>query len=854
MRTHAISLRVLSVVLALMLVLGMLPVMALAADTTTIYFENTANWKNVKIYYWGSGYNPVGWPGSNMKLVDGNIYSFDVPSGCNMVIFNNGSGTQTDDLPMPTNGDNLYVHNSGWSTYDPSGTCEHAWDDGSVTTAPGCLTAGEKVITCTKCGTSYNEAVPAVGHNFDNGVCTACGLSETRTVYFENGANWETVNAYFWNDAGNMTTWPGEPMTHVAGALWSIVISSDAKLIIFNDGTSQTDDLLLPADKDKFVFGADWTTYDPDSCAHEWDEGEVVTAATCQNVGETIYTCGICGNTRSVETPITKHSYVDGVCSVCGIDKPILAFYLVGYINGADYGCQGDFENMGEYKFVDGKLVATFGIDSYVYVKTEGNANWYLCESYCTDTTATLVENASEKMLVPGGVELTFTLVENNDGTLTLSYTTATPVCKHPNHNVDGVCTDCGATVDHSYVDGACSVCGAAEPADIFYLYGFINSADYTGTDYAFVDGSVTVNFDADSYIFVCTSKGVYYMAESYISETSGLLYVASETINEKMFVPGNVDVTFTLVDNGDGSLSISYTTSGEACQHTEHNTDGICSNCGKTVEHTYVDGACSICGVAAPVVDYYLIGHINGANYGCDEDWENLGQYKFVDGKLTATFDQDSYVFIKTGDNANWYMFESYVSTTSGTLYTTSNGTSEKMLIPANKEITFTLVVNEDGSLTLSYVAAEAPEYTVSGTITSFGSATDDVTVELLQDGVVVYSTVVTGKTAAYAITDVAIGSYTLKISKNAHVALELAVTVEADVAQDAKICLVGDANCDGKVNMKDWSRLYDHIGETDELTDYNLLCADTNRDGKVNMKDWSRLYDHISETNPLW
>jgi hypothetical protein len=60
-------------------------------------------------------------------------------------------------------------------------------------------------------------------------------------------------------------------------------------------------------------------------------------------------------------------------------------------------------------------------------VKTGDNANWYLAESYCTDTSVTLVKNASEKLFVPGNVEITFTLTVNADGTLTLSYVAADP-------------------------------------------------------------------------------------------------------------------------------------------------------------------------------------------------------------------------------------------------------------------------------------------------------------------------------------------------------------------------------------------------------------------------------------------
>ena len=119
---------------------------------------------------------------------------------------------------------------------------------------------------------------------------------------------------------------------------------------------------------------------------------------------------------------------MNGACSNCGIADPSVpvdyTYYLVGYINGADYGCEVDYQNMGQYKFVNGKLTATFNQDSYIFVKTEGNGKWLLAESYCTDTTCTFKEGGSEKMFVPGNVQVTFTLTENADGSVTVSYTT----------------------------------------------------------------------------------------------------------------------------------------------------------------------------------------------------------------------------------------------------------------------------------------------------------------------------------------------------------------------------------------------------------------------------------------------
>jgi hypothetical protein len=116
-----------------------------------------------------------------------------------------------------------------------------------------------------------------------------------------------------------------------------------------------------------------------------------------------------------------------------------------------------------------------------------------------------------------------------------------------------------------------------------------------------------------------------------------------------------------------------------------------------------------------AVVQDYYLVGYINNADYGCNADYANLGQYKFVNGKLTATFSSESYVFVKTGDNNNWYMTRSFCEDTSAVLYNTSTGASEKMRVPANVPVTFTLVENADGTLSLSYTTGAVAKPTIT-------------------------------------------------------------------------------------------------------------------------------------------
>lgn len=90
-----------------------------------------------------------------------------------------------------------------------------------------------------------------VGHTFDNGVC-ACGKKETvyRTVYFTNSGNWTTVNFYSWYTPEDIISdaWPGTAMTLVEGNIYSCSVPNDAVNIIFNNGTTQTDDLKIPSE------------------------------------------------------------------------------------------------------------------------------------------------------------------------------------------------------------------------------------------------------------------------------------------------------------------------------------------------------------------------------------------------------------------------------------------------------------------------------------------------------------------------------------------------------------------------------------------------------------------------------
>ena len=130
--------RILSIILALVMILSMLPMVALAATPSKLYLKPNSNWTSAgarfAAYFFGNGEK---WVSMTDTDNDG-YYEVDVPSGYPKVIFcrMNGSTSannwnnkwnQTGDLTIPTSGNNCFTVPSGswdgattqWSTYTP---------------------------------------------------------------------------------------------------------------------------------------------------------------------------------------------------------------------------------------------------------------------------------------------------------------------------------------------------------------------------------------------------------------------------------------------------------------------------------------------------------------------------------------------------------------------------------------------------------------------------------------------------------------------------------------------------------------------------------------------------------------
>ena len=54
----------------------------------------------------------------------------------------------------------------------------HSYDGGQVTLPAGCLSQGVLTYTCQACGHSYTEVIDRLGHQYEENICTLCGLQK----------------------------------------------------------------------------------------------------------------------------------------------------------------------------------------------------------------------------------------------------------------------------------------------------------------------------------------------------------------------------------------------------------------------------------------------------------------------------------------------------------------------------------------------------------------------------------------------------------------------------------------------------------------------------------------------------
>ena len=179
---------------------------------------------------------------------------------------------------------------------------------------------------------------------------------------------------------------------------------------------------------------------------------------------------------------------------------------------------------------------------------------------------------------------------------------------------------------------------------------------------------------------------------------------------------------------------------------------------------------------------------------------------------------------------------------TITNTIGTGSNAKSQKSYV----EITFH--VDQPGVGTA-----------VSGTVKSYGSASEAVTVTLTKQGETTpaFTDTLTGASGSvpysqnYSFPTVPAGTYTLKVEKKGHAPWTENITVDsAAIAKDVTVYLIGDVNGDGRVNGTDKAILTRYLANWSGYEAYivSMAAADINQDGTVNGTDKAILIRYLA------
>lgn len=190
--------------------------------------------------------------------------------------------------------------------------CAHRFGEWKVTVAATCTKDGVSRRICSICGAVEEKSVPAAGHNFgawtvtkaatctESGIstrkCSVCGTEETMIVPSLGHSMTATAGkAATCTEAGNSAYW---------------TCSRCHKF--FSDAAGKTE-----IAKDSWIIAA---------LGHD-EATRAAVAATCYASGRTAETyckrCGMVINAGANIPATGKHTYVNGVCTVCGVKNPM---------------------------------------------------------------------------------------------------------------------------------------------------------------------------------------------------------------------------------------------------------------------------------------------------------------------------------------------------------------------------------------------------------------------------------------------------------------------------------------------------------------------------------------------------
>ena len=226
-----------------------------------------------------------------------------------------------------TEGSHCSVCNTVIKAQTTTAALGHSWDNGKVTKAATCTTAGTKTYTCTRCKKTRTETIAATGHKevkdaavaatcektgkTEGSHCSVCNtVIKAQATVAALGHSWDggkVTKAATCTTAGTKTytcTRCKKTRTETIAAIGHKAVK-DAAVAATCETAGKTEGSHCSVCNT--VLKAQTTTA---ALGHSWDNGKVTKAATCTTTGTKTYTCTRCKKTRTETIAATGHKAV----------------------------------------------------------------------------------------------------------------------------------------------------------------------------------------------------------------------------------------------------------------------------------------------------------------------------------------------------------------------------------------------------------------------------------------------------------------------------------------------------------------------------------------------------------------
>jgi len=118
------------------------------------------------------------------------------------------------------------------------------------------------IVEDSYCGTYTENVAPTQPTtNVTEPTTEPTSIQTKNYVYFNNTENWSTVNVYVWSSKDSTyMSWPGKAMENIGNNTYRFELPNGAEYAIFNNGSTQTDDLKIP-DVNMIYSNGQWSKY-----------------------------------------------------------------------------------------------------------------------------------------------------------------------------------------------------------------------------------------------------------------------------------------------------------------------------------------------------------------------------------------------------------------------------------------------------------------------------------------------------------------------------------------------------------------------------------------------------------------